>query len=63
MAVTKIGSQVARAKPRRRTLLSRIVEALHDSRMRQAQREIARHRHLFSGDSKRASDDVPYFGS
>jgi hypothetical protein len=58
-----IGSQVARAKPRRRSLLSRIFEALHDSRMIQAQREIARHRHLFPDDAARSSDDVPYFGS
>jgi len=63
MAITKVGSQVARAKPRRRSLLSRLIEALHDSRMRQAQREIARHRHLFRDDTARASDDVPYFGS
>jgi hypothetical protein len=59
---TKIGSQVARAKPRHRSLLSRIFEALHESRMIQARREIARHRHLFPDDA-RSSDDVPYFGS
>ena len=61
MATT--ASQVARAKPRRRSLLSRIFEALHESRMRQAQREIARHRHLFHDDANRSSDDVPYFGN
>jgi hypothetical protein len=45
MVSTRAGSQVARAKGR--SLLLRFVEALHESRMRQAQREIARHRHLF----------------
>jgi hypothetical protein len=53
MASTRAGSQVART--RRRSLLSRIVEALHESRMRQAQREIARHRHLFRDTT--SSDD------
>jgi hypothetical protein len=61
--MAKTGSQVARAKPRRRSLLSRIFEALHESRMIQARREIARHRHLFPNDAQRSSDDVPYFGS
>jgi hypothetical protein len=63
MASTRMsGSQVARAKRRRRSLLSQIVTALHESRMRQAQREIARHRHL-SHDNANSSDDLPYCGS
>ena len=52
-------SQVARSRPRK-GVLSRIFAALHESRMRQAQREIARHRHLF-GD-KPFSDDISHFG-
>jgi hypothetical protein len=55
MASTRAGSQVARSK--RRSLLSRIVEALQESRMRQAQREIARHHHLFHDAAARSSDD------
>jgi hypothetical protein len=54
MASTRARSQVARGK---RNLLSRIVEALHESRMRQAQREIARHRHLFHDESVTSPED------
>ena len=57
MASTRAGSQVARSKRRSGSLLSRIVEALQESRMRQAQREIARHRHLFHDVAARSSDD------
>jgi hypothetical protein len=63
MASTRMsGSQVARAKRGRRSLWSRIIMALHESRMRQAEREIARHRHLFH-DNASSSNDLPYFGS
>ena len=63
MASTRMsGGQVARAKRRHRGLLSRIVMALHEARMRQVEREIARHRHLFH-DHASSLDDLQRFGS
>jgi hypothetical protein len=56
----RAGSQVARANPRR-NLLSRIFVALSEARMRQAQREIARHRHLFRDETARPTDEDRYF--
>ena len=57
----RAGSQVARAKSRGGNLLSRIFVALSEARMRQAQRELARHRHLFPDETARAADDERYF--
>jgi len=54
-------SQVARSRPCQ-SLLWRIFAALSDARMRQAQREIARHSHLFGGKPARHQDDGLYFG-
>jgi hypothetical protein len=56
MAVSgRAKSQVARAKSRR-GIWSRLFDALHESRMRQAQREIAFYHHLYS-DHASSSDD------
>jgi hypothetical protein len=55
-------SRVARSKPHGRSLLQRIVVALHESRMRQAQREIARHRHLLGDQGVQVPDDLSHFG-
>jgi hypothetical protein len=57
----RAGSQVARARPRGRNLLSRIFVALSEARMRQAQREIARHRHLFADEATGRLDEERYF--
>ena len=41
--------------PRRRGLLARFVDALVESRMRQAERELRRYRHLMPGELERAA--------
>jgi hypothetical protein len=57
MAVSgRAKSQVARSKARR-GIWSRLFDALHESRMRQAQREIAFYRDLYS-DHTRNSDEA-----
>ena len=49
-------SPSAVARRSRRGWLSRVFAAVHDSRMRSARAEIARHRHLLPADLERAGD-------
>jgi len=56
-ATLTAGSRVARSAPRG-SVLRRIFVALHKSRMRQAQREIARHQHMFDRMTKAEDDNV-----
>jgi len=46
----------AQAPPRRKGFFARFLEAMQEARMRQAEREIARHLHLLPPDLERAGN-------
>jgi hypothetical protein len=46
------------AKPRRRNAFLRFFNALQESRMRAAEREIARYRHLLPQEFERAAEEL-----
>ena len=49
-------SALARRSRRRRSWLARFIAAVHESRMRSARAELARHRHLLPAEFERAGD-------
>jgi len=55
-AVTYVAASPARPTTRRKGLLRRFFQALQESRMRQAQREIARYRNLMPEELERAAN-------
>jgi|HubBroStandDraft_6_1064221.scaffolds.fasta_scaffold189864_2 hypothetical protein len=48
----------APAQPRRRNAFMRFLKALEESRMRAAQREIARYRHLLPQELEQAAEEL-----